>query len=98
MRRRRKRGLELVEVVGVARLMVRVDSGGGEEPVRVVVGMGAEAHGHLVNDGAYLRMGETVAVLEERRGRGVRGQYGVRGGGQGAAGWIGEQGVCAGGT
>lgn len=50
--RRREGGLELVWVVGVARLMVRVDGWGGEEPVRVrsgVVGVGADAQGHLVD-------------------------------------------------
>lgn len=49
--RGREGGLELVRVVGVARRMVGVDGRGGEEPVRRarVVGVGADAEGHLVD-------------------------------------------------
>lgn len=93
--RRRERRLELVRVGGVAVLVVRVDGRGGEEPVWVGTGVprvvGADAQGHLVNYSASLWVGETVAVLEE--GSRPRGQDGVGGGGEGTAGWVGQQGV-----
>lgn len=105
MRRGEGRRLELVRVVGIAGLVVRVDGRGREEPVRVgsgvsgVVGVRADAQGHLVNYSASLGVGETVAVLEER-GR-ARGQDGVVGvgvvsGGEGPAGRVGQQGVRGG--
>lgn len=98
---RGKGRFELVGVGGIAGLRMWVNSWGGEEPVRVgsgvsrVVGMGADAQGHLVNYSASLGVGETVAVLEER-GRRARGQDGVRVGssGEGATGWVGQKGVC----
>lgn len=101
--RRGEGRLELVGVVGVARLVMWVDGWGGKEPVWMgsrmsrVMGVGADTHGHLVNYGASLRVGETVAVLEER-GRRARGQYTMRGGSEGAAGRVSNQGVCAWGT
>lgn len=98
---RGKGRFELVGVGGIAGLRMWVNGWGGEEPVWVgsgvsrVVGMGADAQGHLVNYSASLGVGETVAVLEER-GRRARGQDGVRVGssGEGATGWVGQQGVC----
>lgn len=99
--RRREGRLELVRVgVGVAGLVVRVDGRGREQPVRVsrVVGVRADAQRHLVNYGASLRVGETVAVLKESRGRRGAGRQdgvGVVSGGEGAGvGRVGEQGVC----
>lgn len=102
--RRGKGRLELVGVVGIARLVMRVDGRGGQEPVwmgsgvpRVVgVGVGVDAQGHLVNYSASLGVGETVAVLEERGRRRASGQdgVGVVRGGEGAAGRVGQQGVC----
>lgn len=94
-----ERGLELVGVGGVAVLVVRVDGRGWEKPVWVgtgvsrVVGVGADAQGHLVNYGASLWVGETIAVLEEgSRPRGQDG-VGVVGGGEGTAGWVRQQSV-----
>lgn len=105
MRRGWRRGegrFELVGVVGVTGLVMGVDGRRGKEPVWVgsgvsrVVGVGADAQGHLVNYSAPLGVGETVAVLEERGRRRARGQdgMGVVGGGEGAAGRVGQQGVC----
>lgn len=95
--RGREGGLELVWVVGVARLMVRVDGWGGQEPVgsrvsRVVRG---DAQGDLVYEGASLRVRETVAVLEERGGRGAGRQdgVGVVVASEVGAGGVGQQGV-----
>lgn len=90
---RRERGLELVGVVvGVAGLVVRVDGGGGEEPVRVgdrVSGVVADTQGDLVHYSAALWVGETVAVLEEGgRARGQDGVWVVN------VGRVGQQGVC----
>lgn len=94
-RRWREGGLE--RVVGVA----GVDGGRGEEPVRVVVvvgGVGAEAQRHLVDYGAPLRVGQTVAMLEEwGRGRaGGQDGVGVVGGAERPAGGVGQQGVGGG--
>lgn len=104
--------LELVGEVGEARLVMRVDGRRGQQPVWVgsgvsgvvvvgVVGVGGgDAQGDLVNYGASLRVGKTVAVLEERgRGSGrrrmrVRRQEGVGARGEGAGGGVGQQGVC----
>lgn len=99
--RRRERRLELVRVVGVAGLVVGVDGGRGEEPVRVGVrrrGRGAEAQRHLVDYGAALGVGQTVAVLQEggRRRAGGQDGVGVVGGGERPAGGVGEQGVGGG--
>lgn len=100
--RRGKGRLELVGVVGIARLVMRVHGWGGEEPVWVgsgvsrVVGVGADAQGHLVNYGASLGVGETVAVLEERgRRRRARRQdvVGVVSSSEGATWGVGQQGV-----
>lgn len=90
-----------MRVVSVARLVMRVNGRGGEEPVWVsrVVGVGADAQGYLVDYSASLGVGEAVAVLEERRrrrGRRARGQDGmgvVSGGEGGPAGRVGQQGV-----
>ena len=100
VRRGRRRGegrLELVGQVGVAGLVVRVDGRGGQEPVcgmSMVVVVGADAQGYLVNYSASLWVGETIAVLEER-GRRARGQdgMGVVGGAEGPTGTVGQQGV-----
>lgn len=67
--RRGEGGLELVGQGAVAGLVVGVHRRGGEEPVGVVR-VGADAQGHLVNDGASLRVRQTVTVLNERGGRG----------------------------
>lgn len=92
--RGREGGLELVRVVGVARLVVRVDGRGGQETVGSGVVRG-DAQGDLVYEGATLRVRETVAVLEERRGRGAGRQdgMGVVGAGEVGAGGVGQQGV-----
>lgn len=100
----REGGLELVGVGGIARLVMWEDGWGGEDPVRVwswvpgvswVVGVRADAQGHLVNYSACLRVREAVAVLEERGRRRARGQdgMGVVGSGEGAARSVGQQGV-----
>lgn len=99
--RRGEGRLELVGVVGVAGLVMRVDGWGGEEPVWVgsgvsrVVGVGADAQGHLVNYSASLGVGETVAVLEERGRRRARRQdvVGVVSSGERATWRVGQQGV-----
>lgn len=105
VRRRRGRGregrLELVGVVAGLVVVVGVDGGRGEEPVRVGVGVVVvEAQGHLVDYGAALRVRQTVAMLEER-GRGRAGGQdgvgvGVVGGGERPAGGVGQQGVGGG--
>lgn len=100
--RRGEGRLELVGVVGIARLVMWVDGRGRKEPVRMgsgvsrVVGVGADAQGNLVNYSASLGVGETVAVLEERGRRRARGQdgVGVVSSGEGATGRVGQQGVC----
>lgn len=89
--------LELVWVVAIARLMVGMDGGGGEQPVWVwsrvpgMVRVAADTHGELMDYGASLCVGETVAVLQQRGGRGARGQdgTGVVSCGDGAAGRVG---------
>lgn len=101
---RREGRLELVGVGGISRLVVRVDGWGREEPVRVgsgvsrVVRVGADAQGHLVNYSASLGVGKTVAMLEERGRRWARRQDGVGmvGGGEWAAGRVGQQSVGGG--
>lgn len=110
VRRRGEGRLELVGEVGEARLVMRVDGRRGQQPVWVgsgvsgvvvvgVVGVGGgDAQGDLVNYGASLRVGKTVAVLEERgsgrRRMRVRRQEGVGARGEGAGGGVGQQGVC----
>lgn len=66
-------------VVAIARLVVRVDGRGWEEPVRgwSRVVLGADAQGDLVHYSASLGMGEAVAVLEDSWGRRAGGQDGV---------------------
>lgn len=82
--------------MGVVAVAVLVDGRGGEEPVWVrsrVVGVGANAQGHLVNYSTSLRVRETEAVLEERSRSRRQDRVGVVGSGEGAAGWVGQQGV-----
>lgn len=82
----------------IAWLVMWVNGRRGEDPVRVV-GEGTDAQGHLVNDSASLRMGETVAVLEEggrswRRGASRQnGMALVMSRGEGTSGRAGEKGM-----
>lgn len=74
----------------IAGLVVRVDRWGGKEPVRVV-GVSADAQGHLVNYSAPLWVGQTITVLNQR-GRGRQdGLGGVMSSSEGASGLVGKQ-------
>lgn len=96
-------GLELGGQGAVAGLVMGEDSWGWEEPVRVVR-VGADAQGHLVNDGAPLWVRQAVAVLNQRGRGGQHGLGRVVRGRQGSGGLVGQErvrgqalGVCGGG-